>query len=101
MENNKNETYYFPDQYVVVAYDNTERAAGIFLTSPNEAFTKEELFGYFGDVNPLYLVAAELPEVEGLTRNNYHSKIPDFITDLYENNLDELDILYYIPVTLH
>ena len=104
MENNKNETYYFPDQYVVVAYEYDgfkERAAGIFLADANEEFTKQELLGYFDEVNPAYLIATGIPDVGEVTRNNYHSKLSDFIIDLYTDGVDEQDIKYYIPVTLH
>jgi len=96
-----NDSYYFSDHHVVVAYDYTGQATGIFMTYPDETFTKKELLDYFGAVNPAYLVAAEVPEVEGLTQNNFHSKLSDFIADLYENSLDELSVKYYIPSTLH
>ncbi len=103
--NNNNNTYYFPDQYLVVAYAvdelGEERPAGVFLTHPDETFTKEELLGYFREIDPLYLIAAELPEIEGLTRNNYQSKLSDLISDIYEKNIDDLDIRYYIPTTIH
>lgn len=103
--NNDSTTYYFPDQYLVVAYTldevGKERPAGIFLTHPDETFTKQELLGYFKEVNPLYLIAAEVPEIEGLTANNYRSKLSDLIADIYEQNLDDLEIRYYIPTTLH
>lgn len=105
MENNQNETYYFPDQHVVVAYEydgfNQERAAGIFLTDADEEFTKQELLGYFDEVCPAYLVATGIPDVGEVTRNNYHSKLSDFILDLYEKGVDEQDVKYYIPLTLH
>ena len=104
MENN-NETYYFPDQHVVVAYEydgfNQIQAAGIFLTDGDETFTKEELLGYFEEVCPAYLVATGIPDVGEVTRNNYHSKLSDFILDLYEKGVDEQDVKYYIPLTLH
>jgi len=96
-----NDTYYFSDHHVVVAYDYAGLPSGIFMTYPDETFTKQELLGYFHAVDPAYLIAAEVPEVEGLNHNNFHSKLSDFIADLYENNLDELDIKYYIPSTLH
>lgn len=103
--NNDSTTYYFPDQYLVVAYAldeaGKERPAGIFLTHPDETFTKQELLGYFKEVKPLYLIAAEIPEIKGLTMNNYHSKLSDLISDIYEKNLDDLDIRYYIPTTIH
>ena len=103
--NNDSTTYYFPDQYLVVAYAldeaGKERPAGIFLTHPDETFTKQELLGYFREVEPLYLIAAEVPEIDGLTSNNYQSKLSDLISDIYEQNLDDLEIRYYIPTTLH
>ncbi len=103
--NNDRTTYYFPDQYLVVAYAldeaGEERPAGIFLTHPDETFTKKELLGYFREVEPLYLIAAEIPEIDGLTANNYQSKLSDLISDIYEQNLDDLEIRYYIPTTLH
>ena len=101
MENNKNESYYFPEHHVIVAYDFEGEPTGIFMTYPDETFSRQELLGYFQDVHPSYLIAAEVPEVDGLTKNNYHSKLSDFIMDIYENSLDDLDIKYYIPSTLH
>lgn len=104
MENN-NETYYFPDQHVVVAYEydgfNQIQAAGIFLTDGDETFTKAELLGYFEEVCPAYLIATGIPDVGEVTRNNYHSKLSDFILDLYEKGVAEQDVKYYIPLTLH
>ena len=105
MENNKNETYYFPDQHVVVAYEydgfDQARAMGIFLTDADETFTKQELLGYFDEVDPAFLIATGIPDVGEVTRNNYHSKLSDFILDLYEKGVDDTDVKYYIPSTLH
>ena len=97
MENNQNETYYFPDQHIIVAFGVNDfgvaQASGIFLTDPDQAFTRQELLGYFHECEPAYLIAAEIPEVEGdVTETNYRSKLSDFIMDLYENSLDDLEI---------
>lgn len=100
------ETYYFPENHLVVAYENDgfgggDRIAGLFMTHAGETFTKHELLAYFDQVQPSYLIATEVPEVEGLNMNNFHSLLSDLIVDLTENNLDNIDIRYYIPRTLH
>jgi len=96
-----NESYYFPDQYLVVAYNYYGQASGIFMTYPNETYSKQELLDYFEEAQPAYLIAAEVPDVGEVTQNNFHSKLSEFIEDLYENSLDEADVKYYIPSTLH
>ena len=98
------ESYYFPENHLIVAYENDgtgDRIAGLFMTYADETFTREELLSYFESVQPSYLIATVVPEIEGLTMNNFHSLLSDLIVDLTENNLDNIDIRYYIPRTLH
>lgn len=100
------ETYYFPDSHLIVAYESDgleggDRIAGLFMTYADETFTRDELLAHFENVQPAYLIAMEVPDVEGLTMNNFHSLLSDLIIDLTDNNLENLDIRYYIPRTLH
>lgn len=95
-----NPEYYFSEEKLIVAYAGAQ-FAGIFITYPDETFTKDELLEFFQDVSPTYLIAAKLPEVENLTPQNYHSKLSDLIVDLCENDTSGLDVEYYIPKTLH
>jgi hypothetical protein len=100
------EVYYFPENHLIVAYEsdgfgNEDRIAGLFMTHAGETFTKDELLSYFSGVQATYLIATEIPETEGLTMNNFHSLLSELIEDLADNNLDNIDIRYYIPRTLH
>ena len=102
----KDEVFHFDSQHIVVAYVYDEGAqkelvGGVFITYPQESFTKKDLLDYFFQINPSYLVAVKVPNVEGLTMENYQIKLEDILTRLYDNKLDELDINYYIPATVH
>ena len=93
---------HFDEGKLLVAYDQANRFAGIFITYADEEFSTQDLFDYFYDRQPNYLIVAAVPEVdEGLTVDNYIDKLEDLILELRENNTSSLDIEYYIPKTLH
>jgi len=95
-----NEQYYFDEERLIIAYNN-DQFAGIFVTYPNETFTKRELLDFFRESNPTYLIAAKLPEVEDITPENYRSKLSHLIEELCVNDQTGLDVEFYIPRTLH
>ena len=88
-------------QNLVVAYDYADNFAGIFLTYTDEEHSPSELLDYFGEVRPNYLIVAEIPNVDGLTPENYIARLEGLIDDLRENDTSGLEIEYYIPKTLH
>lgn len=95
-----NYTYHFDEQHLIVAYMHN-RFLGIFLTYPDESFTKEQLLEVFPSTAPTHLVAAKVPGICDLTPENYQAKLEDVIGNLMDNNLDDLDIQCYIPRVLH
>ncbi len=101
--------YHFDEERLIIAYNHNE-FAGIFVTYPNESFTKRELLNFFEGTNPTYLIAAKLPNIDGINPydthsiedfNNYHSKLSHLIEKLCVNDQTGLDVEFYIPRTLH
>ena len=94
--------YHFDEERLIIAYNHNE-FAGIFVTYPNESFTKRELLNFFEGTNPTYLIAAKLPEMDNddITPENYRSKLSHLIEELCVNDQTGLDVEFYIPRTLH
>jgi hypothetical protein len=88
-------------EHLIVAYDYADNFAGIFITYSDEDYSSSELLDYFGDMSPNYLIVAEIPDVEGLTPDNYITRLENLIDDLRHNDTSSLGIKYYIPNTLH
>lgn len=89
------------EERLIVAYDQSDNFAGLFITYSIDDLTDEELLEIFEGRQPNYLIIAAVPEVEGLTVDNYMDQLEDLIGELRENNTSNLDIDYYIPKTLH
>lgn len=92
--------YHFNEEHLIVAYNN-DQFAGIFVTYPDESFTKRELLDFFRESNPTYLIAAKLPAIDNITPENYRSKLSHLIENLCINDQSGLDVEFYIPRTLH
>jgi len=95
-----NERYHFDEEHLIIAYNN-DQFAGIFVTYPDESFTKRELLNFFQESNPTYLIAAKMPEIDDITPENYRSKLSHLIEELCANDQTGLDVEFYIPRTLH
>lgn len=95
-----NERYHFDEERLIIAYNN-DQFAGVFVTYPDESFTKRELMGFFRETNPTYLIAAKMPEMNDISDDNYHAKLSKLIEELCVNDQTNLDVEYYIPGTLH
>jgi len=88
-------------EHLVVAYDYANNFAGIFITFTDEDYSSSELLDYFEEMSPNYLIVAEIPDIDGLTPENYITRLENLIDDLRQNDTSGLDIEYYIPNTLH
>lgn len=102
----KNETFYFDEQHIIVAYvydeaTQEDHASGIFVTFPGEEFSKKDLMDYFYEVNPSHLVAIELEYDESLSMENFTEKLGDLMEQLKVGDFTDLTVNYYIPATIH
>lgn len=99
----EDKSYHFEHEQLIVAFDQSNNFAGIFVTRSDEEISKSELLDYFYDRPPNYLIVAELPHVddEELTAENYLTVLEDLVEDLRKNDISGLDIEYYIPKTIH
>ena len=88
-------------EHLIVAYDHVDNFAGIFISYSEDEISKSEMLDYFGDARANYLIVADIPNIEGLTAENYIDHLENLIDDLRENDTSGLDIEYYIPKTLH
>ena len=99
----EDKSYHFEHEQLIVAFDQADQFAGIFVTRSDEEISKSELLDFFYDRPPNYLIVAELPQVddEELTAENYLTVLEDLVEDLRKNDISSLDIEYYIPKTIH
>lgn len=91
----------FLHEHLIVAYDSADNFAGMFITYSEDEISKSELLNSFYGIKPHYLIVADIPDIEGLTPENYVNLLESLIDDLRENNTSKLNIEYYIPKTLH
>ena len=89
------------DERLIVAYDQSDRFAGLFITYAIDDMTNDELLEFFDGRDPNYLIIASVPDIVGLTADNYVDRLEDLIAELNQNDISGLDIEYYIPKTLH
>jgi len=89
------------DERLIVAYDQSDKFAGLFITCAIDEMTNDELLEYFEGRDPNYLIIASVPDIEGLTAANYIDRLEGLIEELNQNDISGLDIEYYIPKTLH
>lgn len=93
--------FYFDSQGIILGYDREGYFCGVFVTEPEETFTKDELFADCFDNIAEYLIAADLSEWAFGTTEQVQSRIQHIIEQAIDGDVSLLTIKYHIPKTIH
>lgn len=93
--------FYFEQQGIILGYDREGYFCGVFVTEPDETFTKDELFyECFANVAE-YLIAADLSEWTYGSTEQVQDRLQHIIEKAMDGDISLLTIKYHIPKTIH